>query len=627
MSKKFKQLLVPEGYRHYWSKYPEGYTILEALLNWVDSVNQLTENVNDWNIYLDDFVENFDEKLRPTVREMLNEMEQDGRLADIINEEIFSYKVDRDNMDDIAISVNFLGADSNNTDNTTPIKNAIQEAKDKQTSVAFSGDLTVTSSVPEIHDVSTIGVGSITRGTDTWYITPNDTQTNTIYVSDDYLETHDGITRDKAVSVSKAIDIIRKLGDKASNGNWELLFIGNINQNGVQPFALPAFKNRLKFKGERDVYGNITSVINGSETSSVYWFRADIHAGTKFYEFENLKFTNWDGQTNAGALVIWEEADVYIHDCEFKDCSRGAWLRNGRFQVDDCIFDTGRTLLGLQYHATFNVSRNTFLNSNSNAVHIGRNSAGHIRENIFDSCNVGIDVAQSSRLRTITNTHKNWVRRAIEVSLNATHEMADGEEEIIETGSMDRDHSFKTNFYGGLDPRLTIGTGVGVHQIHFPTSPHAINVEDGEVNLSGVIGRILYVPNSFLLKQASFINIKIPVILYPNTATTFTLSNGVPGGDREAFSFDIENGNTNTRGNIEIDIYPMRKGSNIGYYFVKYPHSEKGVEHIYGTLNFPNVTGVDYDLNRINWRLYADVTSGNSTVIVGVVTTLGEGGY
>ena len=63
MSKKFKQLLVPEGYRHYWSKYPEGYTILEALLNWVDSVNQLTENVNDWNIYLDDFVENFDEKL------------------------------------------------------------------------------------------------------------------------------------------------------------------------------------------------------------------------------------------------------------------------------------------------------------------------------------------------------------------------------------------------------------------------------------------------------------------------------------------------------------------------------------------------------------------------------------
>ena len=89
MSKKFKQLLVPGGYRHYWSKYPEGYTILEALLNWVDSVNQLTDNVNDWNIYLDDFVENFDEKLAPTVREMLNEMEQDGRLATIINEHIF----------------------------------------------------------------------------------------------------------------------------------------------------------------------------------------------------------------------------------------------------------------------------------------------------------------------------------------------------------------------------------------------------------------------------------------------------------------------------------------------------------------------------------------------------------
>ena len=100
MSKKFKRLLVPEGYRHYWSKYPEGYTILEALLNWVDSVNQLTENVNDWNIYLDDFVENFDEKLRPTVREMLSEMETDGRLAEIINEEIFSWKADKTYVDD-----------------------------------------------------------------------------------------------------------------------------------------------------------------------------------------------------------------------------------------------------------------------------------------------------------------------------------------------------------------------------------------------------------------------------------------------------------------------------------------------------------------------------------------------
>ena len=99
MSKKFKRLLVPEGYRHYWSKYPEGYTILEALLNWVESVNQLTDNVNDWNIYLDGFVETFDEELTSTVREMLNEMKTDGRLAEIINEEIFSWKADKTYVD------------------------------------------------------------------------------------------------------------------------------------------------------------------------------------------------------------------------------------------------------------------------------------------------------------------------------------------------------------------------------------------------------------------------------------------------------------------------------------------------------------------------------------------------
>ena len=133
MSKKFKKLLVPEGYRHYWSKYPEGYTILEALLNWVDSVNQLTENVNDWNIYLDDFVETFDEKLAPTVRDMLNEMEQDGRLADIINEEIFETLNDRidthetridtltDRVKETIVNIKDYGATGNGVDDDTQV--------------------------------------------------------------------------------------------------------------------------------------------------------------------------------------------------------------------------------------------------------------------------------------------------------------------------------------------------------------------------------------------------------------------------------------------------------------------------------------------------------------------------
>lgn len=90
MSTRFNRLNVPDQWEHYWSRYPQGYTIMEALLNWVNQVDNMVENVNDWNEYLENFVETFDEQLAPTVRDMLNEMEADGRLADIINETIFA---------------------------------------------------------------------------------------------------------------------------------------------------------------------------------------------------------------------------------------------------------------------------------------------------------------------------------------------------------------------------------------------------------------------------------------------------------------------------------------------------------------------------------------------------------
>lgn len=137
MSKKFKHLRVPETWRHYWSKYPEGYTILEALLNWVNSVNDLTENINNWNEYLDDFVENFDTNLRPTVEAMLDEMEADGRLSAIINETIFTdlndtinETVDRvdtieSRVNSLQVSVRDFGAMGDGTEQSTEIQAAI----------------------------------------------------------------------------------------------------------------------------------------------------------------------------------------------------------------------------------------------------------------------------------------------------------------------------------------------------------------------------------------------------------------------------------------------------------------------------------------------------------------------
>ena len=43
---KFPKLKFPDSWSHYWSKYPEGFTILESLISWVSQVDKMTEQLN-----------------------------------------------------------------------------------------------------------------------------------------------------------------------------------------------------------------------------------------------------------------------------------------------------------------------------------------------------------------------------------------------------------------------------------------------------------------------------------------------------------------------------------------------------------------------------------------------------
>lgn len=44
---RFPKLQFPESWSHYWSKYPEGFTILESLISWVSQVDKMTEKLNE----------------------------------------------------------------------------------------------------------------------------------------------------------------------------------------------------------------------------------------------------------------------------------------------------------------------------------------------------------------------------------------------------------------------------------------------------------------------------------------------------------------------------------------------------------------------------------------------------
>ena len=89
----FKHLNVPDGWEQYWTKYPQGYTVMEALINWVSQVDSMVDNVNEWNTYLDAFVNEFDKELQTTVTTILSEW-QDSGFLDVVISEALQWQLD-----------------------------------------------------------------------------------------------------------------------------------------------------------------------------------------------------------------------------------------------------------------------------------------------------------------------------------------------------------------------------------------------------------------------------------------------------------------------------------------------------------------------------------------------------
>lgn len=141
--KHFKHLHVPDHWEHYWSKYPQGYTIMEALISWVSQVDLMTDNVNDWNNYLNQFVDTFDTKLQDTAREMIQELYDSGAFAEltaqvitVVQDQINAVQdqIDdiSDTVDEIAYSIKSFGAVGDGvTDDTLAFETALMSGIDR----------------------------------------------------------------------------------------------------------------------------------------------------------------------------------------------------------------------------------------------------------------------------------------------------------------------------------------------------------------------------------------------------------------------------------------------------------------------------------------------------------------
>ena len=511
------------------------------------------------------------------------------------------------------VDVREYGADPNAVDNTIAFNNAITDAISGGFGILVDDDYIVTDNIDNFHattnnhSIRFSGVGSIKRGDDIHYISPQKTDISTLYVADEHYFRNDGLTRDKPIALQTALYYLKHLGTRASQGQWRIKFVGRINQRGARSLLLdfPYFAKPLLLTGERDTNDEITSIIDGEGITDNYWWYNDHGTGyQKYYIFENLRFENWrNNPTSSGAIVVWGGSDVIIRNCEAENCGRLGWIRKGHVSATNNIVNNCYTGFTLQYHTDLNISNNTFTNIDGNGVHLGRNSAGHVNGNTFDNCYIDIEATQSSRLRTYDNEHSNWGLTAVNVSLNATWE-GQAEDNFNTVSTLDKPN-FKS-FYGSLPPLIGRGSAVHTNVSEF-MSPTKQYLTEG---LSDDFIVPLRVPNSLFTQSTFHINIKIAIVLNGNSNIDliFTKS-GLPGSANQYAKINIDNTSQyNSRGLIDINIHRSANGFVLTY---SQPITG-GVKG--GELIVNDLTPIMLTPEEVIHRLYFNVNSGGMYV-------------
>ena len=126
--KNFGHLHIPETWKHYWTKYPEGYTILESLIEWVSQVDSMSNNLTDINTIVKEFINTFDNKLGDKVKDTLTEWQDSGFLNIIINEALETKYDEMDSrltqaIEDITFLIYPTGTNNDTTNINSIIKN------------------------------------------------------------------------------------------------------------------------------------------------------------------------------------------------------------------------------------------------------------------------------------------------------------------------------------------------------------------------------------------------------------------------------------------------------------------------------------------------------------------------
>ena len=456
-----------------------------------------------------------------------------------------------------------------------------------------SGNYVTTSNLSSLHSIKHYGEGVIIRGSDSYTVNPQDNDTNIIYVGNAGLSTNDGLSGSQPTTISNAFNILKSFGSETLNGVWRIQFLsGTFTDSGLTLEELPYFKNKLEIFGANvdETTSTVpTTVWDGTPSGSAYALRVDSSVyptGSVNVFIKNIKFQNW----SSGAIVIWSDGNVLVHNVHVDACPVGLWFRHGYFKVWYGVYNNCSTWgIGVQYNGTGNIGSLgagtgiTFSNCGE-GVQAGRFSVVYVQNCTFAATNnKHIDVEWSARVRTQANTFAQPISGA-SVIMNGNSIFTDDNNSGFPNTlpTLTEEFPFIQTKAGSVNPYIsTYGTkslhnyaGSTLLNGDTPTTLFSVTTTSQILLSDGAYGGSDFVPfrlPSYALYSPTFeLELEIGISLNANAGGTFALHGQGSSAALKLCEITIPTDTNFRRGNLHLKIKNTPNNSTARYEF-SYP--------------------------------------------------------
>lgn len=334
---------------------------------------------------------------------------------------------------------------SGGANDDTALTNAFTFANTNNLALELNGSYTSTTSIPFFNSVQKSGTGSITRGSNTYYISPTNDQESIIYLDPTGLDTNDGLTSDQPLlTPAAAAEAIQEFGDFIRGQVRVVLAAGT-------------YSGGFDFDSKRYLPSAADIIIQGPNVTINTQPTAIINGGG----------TATDG-------IVVRQANVDLRNIEFTGFTQSCVEARQQSQgvIQNVWTDGGSTGLNISRESIFTVSGGNYRNSSdqqlrnylysyvlltNNPTFDGNNAATGIRNQAayltsgnsptatIQNCQTGIlSIYGASRTRLSNITFRNNTIDA-SINTNATVRILDQSNTFVDGSDVARSPRINTN--------------------------------------------------------------------------------------------------------------------------------------------------------------------------------------